>query len=707
MAGFYYTAAMRSLAVAACCVLALGSAPSVRQGQPPFKSGVTLVTIDVTVLDRDGRPVQGLKSADFEVKLNGRVQPIRELTYLQITEAMAGAVGPVFETVTPAEPVKEATAASVEITPRLFILLIDDMSFSPLRGKALFAAAQRFVAGLPPNDLVGVATTTGTLAINPAKDRALVAGALAKMVGAYIDPKLTAIGGRSSGSEANSQPDQGVGLSQALDIDRGDRNALQEAIARECFNGSRDIFKSQSLEQVIAESQCASAVQTNARLVAAQAKQTMERQVQAYQSVIRAMRPASGIKHLVLVTDGIAVSQEVVALAPIARAAAEAGVQVSVVMENADMSLSDGGRRDVPATGTPQSDTGAPQRRREDTALFLNGAKTVADLVGGNFYHVAGTPDPFFQRVGLAASAVYRLAIEAPANTSAGRDFSLSATVRKPGVSVFANRRAVAAGSSAPAAAAAAPAPPPARKVLSIDEQLRAAIATGRPLPGIDIGIARTLRRATDPAQVSIDVAVEVPSSARGPLKAVFGVVDAVGALRSGRQDVEPAADGKAYRLSFSLPVAPGTYKLRFAVADATGAVGAVESVVDARLSPIGPFVASDLLRWTGNAAGAQPLTRDVLPAAATRLIAAIELYPVAGAAAPADVLVRLELCEAGADQTPVIERLVTPDSRGDKLTAEAEFPLDRLPAGKYSIRATVLSGATVLGTVSAPLEKR
>ena len=50
------------------------------QQPPPIKSGVTLVTIDVTALDRDGRAVTSLTANDFEVKLNGRVQPIRTLT---------------------------------------------------------------------------------------------------------------------------------------------------------------------------------------------------------------------------------------------------------------------------------------------------------------------------------------------------------------------------------------------------------------------------------------------------------------------------------------------------------------------------------------------------------------------------------------------------------------------------------------------------
>ena len=48
------------------------------------------------------------------------------------------------------------------------------------------------------------------------------------------------------------------------------------------------------------------------------------------------MREAEGIKHLVLLSDGLAVGRESDQVVPIARAAAAGGVQVSVLMEERD-----------------------------------------------------------------------------------------------------------------------------------------------------------------------------------------------------------------------------------------------------------------------------------------------------------------------------------------------------------------------------------
>src|SRR5688572_6965999 len=64
-----------------------------QQAPPTFKSGVSLVTVDVSVLDREGRPVEGLGAEDFEVKLDGRVYPVKVASFVQIATRRVAAVG--------------------------------------------------------------------------------------------------------------------------------------------------------------------------------------------------------------------------------------------------------------------------------------------------------------------------------------------------------------------------------------------------------------------------------------------------------------------------------------------------------------------------------------------------------------------------------------------------------------------------------------
>jgi hypothetical protein len=673
-------------ALAAVVCLAL-----VQVQQPPaFKSGVSLVTVDVTVVDQDGRPVPDLAAADFEIKLNNRTQPIRGFGYLQTSQdAMAGAVGPSFD-VAPIAPAA-ATAPAVKGTttvPRVFVVMVDDLSFSPLAGKDLIAAAQRFVSSLPTSDGVGLATTSGTVTVNPTMDRAPVVAGLQKITGAFQDPRVVS----SGPSEGKYQsPDQQVGLAQALDIDRGDVTVLKQAIANECYGGDLSTFNRQTLEEVLGSDTCARQVQLSANRTAAQMKATVQRQAQAYEAVIRAMRTASGIRHLLILTDGVALAQDVPAMAPVARAAADAGVQLSVLMTTPDLSLADVGRR-PPAVGKQQqSDIGAPQRRREDNAMLLNGARTVTDMAGGAFYQITGAPDVFFERVTLAASGIYRIAVEAPSDTTPGKDFALSVRVpARSGVSVGANRHAVATSpSTATATTTAAPArPAPANVVVTPEQQMQRAIASGRALSGLDVSIDRLVRRGDDPGKLAIDVTLTIKGTPKAPIATMFGLVDASGAIKASSKTLTaPAGDG--YRLAFSVPVAPGAYTLRFAAADAAGAVGSIESPVDATLVKMGPLQAGGL-------------NVEALPGRPRTILASIDLYLDPGAPAP-DVIVKMAIVGSGAD--PVVERVIVPDATGGTLRAEAEFALDALPPGDYTLRATVLNGATVLGTATRAIK--
>src|SRR5262245_51595478 len=185
---------------------------------------------------------------------------------------MAGAVGPSFDA---APPAAAAVAAKNAVrAPRAFVVLIDDLSFSPLAGRDLFAAAHRFVSSLPAGDLVGLTTTTGTVIVNPTADRAPLLAALPKITGAFQDPRV----GSSGPTEGQfASPDQPVGLAQALDIDRGDSTVLKQAIVNECFAGDTRILQSETLEQLLAANSCARQVQLSAMRAAAQMKAIVQR----------------------------------------------------------------------------------------------------------------------------------------------------------------------------------------------------------------------------------------------------------------------------------------------------------------------------------------------------------------------------------------------------------------------------------------------
>ncbi len=136
-------------------VLALTSgrgvaAPAPKAPDPPTFSGsaeVVSVEVPVNVVDRDGKPVHGLRAEDFAVYDQGQRQKLSGFEVVDLTTAAATA---------PAA----APPAPIPSQARRHILLLFDLSFSTPTAvvKARLAARDFVLHSLNPQDLAAVAT---------------------------------------------------------------------------------------------------------------------------------------------------------------------------------------------------------------------------------------------------------------------------------------------------------------------------------------------------------------------------------------------------------------------------------------------------------------------------------------------------------------------------------------------------------------------
>lgn len=390
-----------------------------------FTSTTALLVLDVSAVDANGDPVAGLRPEDLIVTLNGKTQPVRTLVFLATHAANTNAA-PRPAGADPAASPASATAGDATIgpDPRLFVVMVDDLSMDPGRSKGLLVAAERFVDSIPPRDWVGLATTSGMTAVNPSLDRAPLLATLKRTFGRMNDPRR--------------QSQVYVGLMDALMAERSP-NALREVVRSSC-GMSMSLLLSKNFGQILAENKCASDIDRQVRHNAAFARQNARHQLDALIAVINAMAAAPGVKQLVVLTDGLAVApQESAAFVPLARAAAAAGVRLTMLMEEPD---------DV--------DMSHPSARAlaQDQRQLLQQVQTLAEFSGGQFFRVIGQADRFYHRVLASAASVYRIGVEVPQETPPDGAFIVTVAARRPGVKVFASRYA-------------APAPPPRRPPLS------------------------------------------------------------------------------------------------------------------------------------------------------------------------------------------------------------------------------------------------
>ena len=90
---------MKGLAAAVAVALgvALVGAPASAQDpqQPPrtptFRSSVDLVPVDVSVLDKNGRPVDDLTASDFTLEVDGKPRRIASAQFISVSRAVESA----------------------------------------------------------------------------------------------------------------------------------------------------------------------------------------------------------------------------------------------------------------------------------------------------------------------------------------------------------------------------------------------------------------------------------------------------------------------------------------------------------------------------------------------------------------------------------------------------------------------------------------
>lgn len=370
--------------VALACLAPAAAVAQERQAPPPlFRSGVDIVTVDVTVLSRGGDPVAGLGIDDFVLTVDGKPRKILALlpTKSGIPEKPVDG-GPILPT------------ASL-YTPRRFVIVVDREHLPLGESQQAMAAAARFLDTLPPDDRVAL-WTTGEAAgsLNFDETRAAIKHRLARTVGAARASVGTYV----------------VGRDEALKVEEGGaKELLQELVDRNC----RQLGQA---DPVLLDT-CKHALEAQVRQTAMEARNAAERVLSSLRELVARVAELDGPKHVVLVTQGPVMTREAVTeITSLGRRAGDARVTVHALQV-----------RD-PELARVEERGAAPEihNQSQSAAFFL------ATTTGG----LAMTPvtgEIGFSRLATQLSAGYLAIFETESSDRDGKPHAIGVKVSKSG----------------------------------------------------------------------------------------------------------------------------------------------------------------------------------------------------------------------------------------------------------------------------------
>jgi tetratricopeptide (TPR) repeat protein len=539
------------------------------------------------------------------------------------------------------------------------MLVVDQGNIGAGRGKLALDAASRFLAKLHPSDRVGLVAMPGSgPQIDFTANLAVVRSMLPKLVG-MAPPIMSSYR---------------IGVSEAVEIERGDVRALERLLDRECAG-----FREPAEVEL-----CTRQITADAQSMAQVARERTLNSLVSLRSLVERLSTTPSPKTIVLISEGLVIDRDYGELSWLGPAAAKGQIVLYVLQLDQPMFEASSGR--------------PSPTRAEDIYLGEEGLGLVAGLARGTVMRIVSNADFAFNRLITELSGYYLLSFEPDPADRDGKPHKIRVQVpRRTGVDIRSRSEFVIELGT----------------VRTDEAVLAETLKT--PLMASEIGLklsAYTLRDAPS-GKFRILMAAEIDRSQNpdGAVSLAYMLVDARGRLVASQ--VEPdvktpvrAATRTQQYVGAMLADEPGVHTLKLAVLDSRGKRGSVEHTFRVQFASAGQVRATDLLiaENTGTTAA------GVLPAVAGEfstdtLYGYLELYSDAPTALN-EATVVFEVANeeqaraldsgAGRSQPPSTEM---PTRR----TVEGSVSIALLPPGDYVARAVISIRGQKAGQVVRP----
>ncbi len=640
---------------AAGALLLVGAFSSLAAQDVVFRTGIDLVTVDATVLGRDGRPVNGLGPDDFVVKVDGQ---LRRLVSAQFVDYDAPATRGA-----QALPARHFTSNEDPDAGRLVVVAVDEAHIRRLEGRAALRAAAAFIDRLDPMDRIAVTSLSRVGVVQFTRDRPALKRRLESLTG-QTDPVLLQFN---------------IGLTEATEIADGGRARLAEVVLRECGRSLTEFTDPARADDLVGgRDACPEQLEQEARVVSQHARTQASISLSAIEALVAGLKPLEGPKTVVLLSEGMVVDPRLVDVAELAAAAKDARVSIY------------GLHLEIPVFEASQ-DRVSPTFFR-DIQLRGDGLARLAGATRGAVFRLVGSDPRPFERIEHELSGYYLLAFEALDGDRDGRVHRVDVALASGG-GVLRARPAFRLPTIVPTARTRE------QDLVALLRESRA--ATELPVRVATYTYAEPGAAVAEPGAARLRVVVSTEAGfANGPAGHVllgYVLTDAHGVIAA-----SGAHQATAGRHAFSTVVPAGVYVLRVAAIDPLGRRGRVERPFAAAIDLRQSVRLSDLILAPVPPSPESPLQPFVDRVTASRVMAYVEVY-AQDAQRLRDMHVRIEIAdEAGSAERVTARAGVT--SRDTPLgIARVHVALDGLAPGRYIAYARIIVGAQEVGRTARP----
>jgi VWFA-related protein len=648
------TQPLRSIRLAACGLamlvvasLKVGAQP---QEPPRFRSSVDLTTVDVTVLDDRGRPLTDLAETDFQVRVDGDVRRVVSAEWVPL-DTPAGVAD------TPPPPPAGYSSNENATGGRLILIVVDEVNIRTGGTLGIRKAINDFIDGLQPSDraaIVGIGQAAPSTPFTA--DRRVLKTAIERLVGQQ---------------RSFSMSNYNISLSEAIEARNGMTMALNGIIGRECAGLQEPEMTS-----------CASGVQSEAWTIAQSGVLDGEQTVSALRRLFIALRRIDAPKTVLFVSEGFIIGDQRSAVAELGALAAAARTSVySLKLDDSMFTL------------------GADQRRLattpfQDRATRAEGLEMLALASRGSLYNVIGSGTGVFDRLTSELSGYYLLGLESTTSDKDGKPHPVRVEVTRRGATVRSRRTLLTLPEDA--------------RPRNQHEAMLAALATPLPVSALPIRIATFTLKGPESDKLQLLIHADVGTDYSAPRVVALGytisdssgrLVDSMGADAR----LPPVMNGVPSALQFSggASLPPGDYSLKFAVAEGDR-VGTIEHAIHAVLSDAGEVQLSDLMVGGPTSAGEELLQ----PTVGYRVVfGSVHGYVEAYGSGAGAVAATYEIAPAEDGAALISEPVAGRTAGGARAIFTRVMPVNRLPPGRYVLRATLTSGGQPLKVLTRAFE--